>query len=128
ILKQHMQDHFKDGSQVKTDQFRLQNKDGRYRWFEDKSIYTRDIHGMPLLIGALRDITERRRDEETLRLTQLSVDRAAEGVVWISAQGRLLYVNDQECRMMGYSREEMLQLSVWDINPFRTPESFHERW
>lgn len=128
ILIRHMQDHFKGDSQVMTDQFRLQKKDGSYRWFEDKSIYTRDIHGMPLLIGALRDITERKKDEEILRLTQLSVDRAAEGVVWISPQGRLLYVNDQECRMMGYSREEMLQLSVWDINPLRTPESFHERW
>ncbi|MCU0632127.1 MAG: PAS domain S-box protein [Methanolinea sp.] len=128
MLALHTHEHFKGANQVSSDQFRLRMKDGRYRWFEDKSIYTRDVHGQPVLIGTLRDITERRKQEEALRLNQLSVDRAADGIVWISPRGRILYANDQECRMLGYSREELLGMSVWDINPERTPESFSQRW
>lgn len=128
MLAVHVRDHFQDASPASSDQFRIRTKDGSYRWYEDKSIYTVDANGQPVLVGALRDITGRRMQDEMLRLTQLSVDRAAEGIVWISPDGRILYVNDQECRMLGYTRDEMLSMKVWDINPARTPESFTERW
>jgi PAS domain S-box-containing protein len=53
---------------------------------------------------------------ETLRLTQLSVDRAADAVFWISKDGKLRYVNDAACDSLGYSREELLGFSIHDID------------
>jgi len=41
-----------------------------------------------------RDITSGRKLEESLRLTQFSVDRAADSAFWLNEDGRLIYVND----------------------------------
>ena len=32
-------------------------------------------------------------------------------------QGRYLAVNDAACGLLGYTREELLRLSVWDLTP-----------
>jgi len=32
-------------------------------------------------------------------------------------QGRYVAANDAACRLLGYTREELLQLSVWDLTP-----------
>lgn len=63
------------------------------------------------------DVTERVRTEEQLRLTQFSVDRAADAVFWVNPAGRLVYVNDSACRSLGYERGDLLRLSVPDIDP-----------
>lgn len=40
--------------------------------------------------------------------------------------GRFRQVNDVACRRLGYSREELLGLSVTDIDPFLTPEDWEK--
>jgi two-component system cell cycle sensor histidine kinase/response regulator CckA len=74
------------------------------------------------------DMTERKAMEEKLRFTQLSVDSAEEMVCWISQNGRLLYVNDSFCRCHGYSREELLDMAIYDIDPNLPMRSWPERW
>jgi len=66
------------------------------------------------------DITQRRKDEAVLRLTQFLLDHAGEGAFWADSDGRFFYVNEAACALMGYSREELLALAVPDILP---PES-----
>jgi PAS domain S-box-containing protein len=75
-----------------------------------------------------RDITERKRVEDALRLTQLSVDQAADLIHWIAPDGRLLYVSDSTCARHGYSREELLGMSVFDLDPNMTPEAWAKHW
>jgi two-component system sensor histidine kinase/response regulator len=65
----------------------------------------------------IRDITERKHLEESLRRTQFSVDHSQDLVHWISPEGRIIYVNDASCNRLGYSREELLGLTVYDIDP-----------
>ncbi|MDD5094200.1 MAG: PAS domain S-box protein [Dehalococcoidia bacterium] len=43
----------------------------------------------------IRDITERKRTEQKLKLTQFAIDRASIGCWWIDSEGRVFYVNDQ---------------------------------
>ena len=50
-----------------------------------------------LVLSIHRDITERMKTENALRLTQLSVDRAADLIHWMGSDGRLLYVSDSAC-------------------------------
>ena len=75
-----------------------------------------------------RDITERKKTEEALRLTQLSVDSAADLIHWVDREGRLVYVSDSTCRRHGYTREELLGMTIFDLAPEETPEIHEARW
>ena len=66
----------------------------------------------------IQDITGRKRVNETLRLTRFSIDHSSDGFFWMTPDARIIDVNDAACRSLGYSREELLQLSVPDIDPF----------
>ena len=59
----------------------------------------------------LREAEERqarRRAEEKLRVRQFSVDHASEAMFWIRPDGSIFDVNEVLCRMLGYTREELL--------------------
>ncbi len=64
-----------------------------------------------------KEIADRQRVEEKLQLTQFAIDRSADAVFWIGSDGKFLYVNDAACSSLGYSAEELLALTVHDINP-----------
>ena len=54
---------------------------------------------------------------ERLAHTQFAMDRAGIGIAWSSPEtGQFLYVNDEICRQLGYPREELLRLTISDIN------------
>ncbi len=75
-----------------------------------------------------RDITKRRELEASLRLTQLSVDRAADLIHWVAPDGRLLYVSNSTCVRLGYSREELLGMTIFDLDPVLTGKTWDEQW
>ncbi len=52
---------------------------------------------------------------EQLQLTQLAMDRAAVAVLSLTAEGQICYANPAACQSLGYSREELLQLNLRDI-------------
>ncbi|WP_319405598.1 PAS domain S-box protein [uncultured Desulfosarcina sp.] len=86
------------------------------------------IDGRETRITAIRDITERKKAEEALALTQFTIDRASLGCSWIRRDGRFFYVNDHICRSLGYSRQELLQMSVMDIDPGFDMQIWDDYW
>jgi PAS domain S-box-containing protein len=110
-------------------EYRLRHKDGRYRWIADRRQLVYDENGRFLCVdGLLLDISGRKKSEEKLRLTQFAVDRAGDAAYWIGPDGRLVYVNDQACRVLGYSREELLSMTIHEINPGFPAEAWHDHW
>jgi PAS domain S-box-containing protein len=75
-----------------------------------------------------RDITERRRLDKELRLAQFSLEHSAESIFWIDSQGRFTSVNKAACQSVEYSREELLSLSVPDIDPLFSKENWQAFW
>ncbi len=75
-----------------------------------------------------RQDRERKRTEHFLRFTQLAVAHAAEAAYWMGEDARLIYVNDATCRSLGYTRDELLTMSVHDINPNLPPGTWGEHW
>jgi len=66
----------------------------------------------------LRDITDRRESERSLKLFRTLIDQSNDAVEVVDADTlRLLDVNDKACKDLGYSREELLGLSIYDIDP-----------
>ena len=95
------------------------SKDLEQLWYELHSSPVRDRKGKVTGVAHVyRNITDRKIAEETLKLTRFSIDHSYDGVFWVSPDGRILDVNDAACRSLGYSSDELLQLSVSDIDPF----------
>lgn len=75
-----------------------------------------------------RDITVRKKAEETLRLTQFAVDHATDCAFWIGSEGQFVYVNDASCKSLEYSREELLDMTVFAIDPEFPREHWADHW
>jgi sigma-B regulation protein RsbU (phosphoserine phosphatase) len=71
---------------------------------------------------------QRLAEDEKLWFTKFSLDHAADPSFWIGQDGRYLYVNDAACRSLGYTREELLEKSVFDIDVDLDGESWPEHW
>lgn len=67
--------------------------------------------------GVMQDITERRRLEEQLKMKSHALDHSSEAHYLIGEQWQFVYANDKACQQLGYSREELLALSLPDISP-----------
>jgi PAS domain S-box-containing protein len=70
----------------------------------------------------------RLRAVRELRLTRFTIDRATDAVFLITPDGRFHYANDAACALIGWSRDELLRISVRDVNPLITEEIWREYW
>jgi PAS domain S-box-containing protein len=59
---------------------------------------------------------------------KFALDHAAEPVLWVKADGRLVYANHAAADRLGYSREEMLSLTIFEIDPLVTPRFWAGHW
>jgi PAS domain S-box-containing protein len=93
-------------------------KDGTLFWNDLTISPVRDASGVVThFIGVQTDITGRQEAEEIRQLMQFSIERAADAAFYIGSDGRFFYVNEAACQSLAYSREELLTMSLHDINP-----------
>ncbi|HEY8094765.1 MAG TPA: PAS domain S-box protein [Methylobacter sp.] len=72
------------------------------------------------------DITQRKRAEHDIALMSQALGKVHEAAYLSDENARFLYVNDESCRALGYSRDELLTMSVMDIGPGWTLEMVRE--
>ncbi|MEK9140910.1 MAG: PAS domain S-box protein, partial [Nitrospirota bacterium] len=87
-----------------------------------------ELNGRQCCVTVGDDVTKSRRMERALRLTQFSVDQAVEAILWLDPNARIFSVNDTACRMLEYSREQLLAMTVHDIDPNFPVERWAEHW
>lgn len=81
------------------------------------SVESIQLGSTPCLIYLCHDITERKLVEERLRRTQFSMDQAVDAIYWVDAQAKIIFANEAASLMVGYSRDELLGMTVQDLNP-----------
>ncbi|MGB3210940.1 MAG: SpoIIE family protein phosphatase [Desulforhopalus sp.] len=103
-----------------TQVYRILTKSGDIRWVADQTSVVRNdtgekIHNQGILI----DITKRKLVEISLRKSEEKyrriVETAAEGFLLMDENQVITDVNDACCRMVGYSREELIGKKPHDI-------------
>jgi PAS domain S-box-containing protein len=65
---------------------------------------------------------ERQRTDDMLPLGQISINKSGDAVFWLDHDGGIFYVNDSACLSLGYTRSELLDIKIHDINPDFPPE------
>ncbi|MCF8028846.1 MAG: PAS domain S-box protein [Desulfobacteraceae bacterium] len=76
--------------------------------------------------GFLSDITERILEKEALLRTQFAMDRAPDNILWINSAGHIVYANHSSCNSLGYSRDELLSMKIFDIDPEFSPNQWEQ--
>ncbi|MDC4203241.1 MAG: PAS domain S-box protein [Candidatus Manganitrophus sp.] len=106
---------------------RFFHKDGRTVWVSVSATVVRDPNGEPLyFVAQLEDLTERKQAKEALQRFQFSMEHAPDAVFFMTREAGFSYVNEQACRSLGYTRDELLSLKLWDIDPVFPKERWGE--
>ena len=91
-------------------QFRLKTASDDYRWFEEFGNVVKETDDGVLLHGVLRDITERKRAQDALKVSEgkyrLLADNAADVIMLLDMNLKPSYISPSIQRVLGYSVEE----------------------
>lgn len=106
------------GGQVWADSYRYRRKDGSYAYVEDRAQIIRDAAGQPVrLIGAMRDVTERKAAEFALRENETRfrtlVETVSQGYYVTNRRSLFTYCNPTVLAVVGRTQAEMLGTSVF---------------
>ncbi|HEY9831870.1 MAG TPA: PAS domain S-box protein [Stenomitos sp.] len=102
-------------------EYRIFWPDGSLHWIASRARVFQDDTGKPQrMIGVNMDITERKQAEEALKESELRFrimfNQAAVGIALVALDGYFIQVNPAMCNITGYSRAELLQLTVQEIS------------
>jgi PAS domain S-box-containing protein len=90
------------------------------------------LNGDRCLLAVANDITERKQAEQALQESETRfrtlVEQATDALFVVSPDGHFLDVNQQACATLGYSREELLQLTVADVQKAVTLTDLAQDW
>ena len=124
---------FKDtGAQKQVNEFRLRCKDGS---FVDVEVIGAVIYheGKPYAIqGVGRNITERKQAEEALRQSEeryrTVLEKMEEGYYEVDIAGNFTFVNNAMCRILGYSRDELIGMNYKIYTPEEDVKAIFEAY
>jgi diguanylate cyclase (GGDEF)-like protein/PAS domain S-box-containing protein len=91
---------------------------GERRWHETYKAPIFDNEGNLFgTVGFARDITKDKESEEELKLMKHALDHVKEAVFLSKQGGNFIYVNDGAARQLGYTKEELRTMGIFDIAP-----------
>jgi len=100
-------------------------KDGKRIFFDTVKSPVYDEHRNIIgLVGVSRNITEYRQTLEDLQLFKNIINQTNDAVVIVDpGTSRFIYVNDKYCSNLGYTRKEIFNMKVTDIEAI-LPDNF----
>lgn len=117
------------GTYEEPTQFRHKSPDGSIKWFEEHGKIQKDANGKVIgIVGVIRDVTSRKEveDEMTSAMDFLhNVLNALDDPFFVKNEDhQWILLNDKICELMGYSREELIGKSDYDLFPKEQAEIF----
>ncbi len=107
------------GQEARHWEFRIIHPNRGVRDMRVRVGFERDEEGRAVRIyGTIKDITEEKQAEKSLLLFRTLIDKSND-IIWMldSATLDLLDFSESACASLGYSREELLSMSIFDLDP-----------
>jgi PAS domain S-box-containing protein/putative nucleotidyltransferase with HDIG domain len=99
---------------------------GRVFVTETRKIPIYESEKVTRVVTVVRDITERKQAEEALRENaeqyRIITNTTMDGFVKLDLEGHILDLNEAYYHMLAYSKEELLKMTVMDIEAQETPD------
>jgi PAS domain S-box-containing protein len=108
------------GGETDAVELRIVRKDGEERWVRSRDRPSLNADGRVVRIdGATRDVTDRRRLELALRASELQfrtlADTTSAAILLYDEDDRVFYANPATSTITGFSRDELLGKSLWEL-------------
>ncbi len=108
---------------------RYRHRHGHYIWARLTTSIVRSDSNEPLyFVSQIEDIDQRKKDEREIALLSFALNRVREGVYLMNEDAQFKYVNDEACRVLGYERDELMNMGVPDIDPDYQMVRWQEHW
>ncbi len=111
VIPGRLADFLQGKEHIYTDELVQPHRNGTMVWTETSSLFQFAEGGRIVIYGVSRDISERKRMEESLRESQeryqLLVETANEGIWAIDHEMRTIYVNQAMADMLGFEMREI---------------------
>ncbi|MCX5849096.1 MAG: PAS domain S-box protein, partial [Deltaproteobacteria bacterium] len=96
--------------------YEIIRKDGTRRQLEGFLSLQKDSSGKPIIFrGTIRDITERKKAEDELRQSEEKyrtiLENIEDGYYEVDLKGNFTFFNDSMCRILGYSKKELMGMN-----------------
>jgi PAS domain S-box-containing protein len=112
------------------DEYRLKKSDGEYAYVHDRGYIIYSAEHRPIrMIGAIQDITVRKRSEEAIlaseeKYRQIFYKNPYPTWIFELDTLRIVEVNDAAVEKYGFEKSEFYQRTMWDLHPSGDAELF----
>jgi len=74
------------------------------------------------------DLKNQDSGDTFLEMVRFTIDEAPIAVFWMNREAGFSYVNEEACRSLGYTRDELMALRLPDIDPIYPMEKWKRIW
>ena len=119
-----VEDYLSGSENIYESVFRMRAKDGSYRWISGRGKAIFNAEGAPVrFVGFNMDISGQKLAEEKYRTI---VHTMQDGFLLIDGNAHITDVNGAYCSLTGFSRAELLEMSIGDIDLLETGKDVHD--
>jgi PAS domain S-box-containing protein len=99
------------------------------KWYYIISLPIKDAAGHVVnVLEGITDITDRKQAEQKLKLLNFALNKVYDEAYLINEQACFDYVNDESCKALGYSYEELIGMNVAKVDPDFPMELWYQHW
>ncbi|MFO8053504.1 MAG: PAS domain S-box protein [Candidatus Omnitrophota bacterium] len=122
-----VREKLKEEGQIYNFEYNFKTLSGQDKWVLHNA-FLREEDGKKIVESVIRDITYQKKIEKEILFNQFVLDHMSNPVLWITSEGKIDYVNQAAIDILDYSRQELLDSKIFDIDDNFFQADWSERW
>jgi len=112
-LSNIFQKSLESGEPQELDEFVFQPEHPRAKQYLNMKVFPLPQSRVVLLI---EEISQKRKAEQNARMASLGIENAGDLIFWVDEKGHFLFANGTACQKYGYSKDQLLEMAVTDVD------------